>query len=332
MCFAHPPRMKVIIDRRVKNELEKGDSSPFRGDRTAFYSQTGKLVQLIFLMLAIGFSCSSLVSQTIPASQASDAGQVAVRISVASWGSRLAKPVPETTMILRPLSLPGAPQTITVKAGEVKALTVPPGRYQLTTTTPLQMDGQSYGWDLELPLTQSVNDVELSLSNAVVLNAMPQPANLPSAEVKEIQPVTPAGSSVPADEDTRVQITALLHKWVEAVKARDLDAQMSCYAPQLTTYYLRHNVPRSEIRLDKKRFFQRYPQIREIKISNLKITGSDQPEATFLKTWNFGGIGSDWRGQVTSHLSFTRASGKWVISSESERLVQVTVPFSESEP
>jgi hypothetical protein len=229
------------------------------------------------------------------------------------------------------LNVPGTPQTITVRASEVKVIKLTPGRYQLTTTAPLQVDGRSYGWDLELPLTQSTNNVELSLSNAVVLNAPPPPALAPDVSARDVKPLATATPSLPADETTRVQITALLHKWIESIKTRDLNGQMLCYAPQLTTYLQKHDVPRSEIRLDKKRFFERYPQIREIKISNLKITGSDRPEATFLKTWNFGGVKSDWRGQVISHLAFSKEHGTWVISSERERLVQITVPFSASE-
>jgi hypothetical protein len=227
------------------------------------------------------------------------------------------------------LDVPGTEQTITARSNEVSVISVTPGRYQLTTTKPLVANGRSFVWDLELPVTLAVNDVELSLSNAVVLNAPPQ-AETPATTANQVESLSP-GPSMPADESTRAEINSLLRRWIDSLEARNLDEQMSCYAPQLTTYFLKHNVPQSEIRLDKERFLARYPSIRSITISNLQVTGSDRPEATFLKRWDFGGGKSDWHGQVISHLSFTKENGRWVISAERERLVETSVPFPGSE-
>jgi hypothetical protein len=266
---------------------------------------------------------------------------VTAKIFISWVESQLPQPGPETTMILRPLNVHASEKTVTVKAGEPAVITVVPGRYQLTTTKPLDVNGKSYGWDMELPLTQPVNDVELSSWNAVVLNtpAPTVPAAVPVTKPSEpsaapdtrfTRPVTTSDTSSASDANTRAQITALLQRWTASLKSEDIDQQMSCYASELTTYFLKHNVRKPEIRRDKERFFARYPQIREIKISNLQITDTHPPEATFLKTWNFGGVESDWKGQVISHLVFTQENGRWVISSERERLVQVAVPFAGS--
>ncbi len=245
---------------------------------------------------------------------------VKLRIQL-SWSGESSRAGPlRTTVTIQPLDSNGAADMVQVREGAPTVVELPRGRYQLTTISPTVIKGQAYGWSIELPLVESINELQLSQENAVRIS----PADIANAGAISLVPEPAAGGSVRPDADTRAQISALLSRWTSSLKAHDLRAQMSCYAPQLTTYLRQHNVSRERVRQEKQSFFLRYPKIRQFDLSNLQITtAGSQPEATAVKTWSFGGGETEWRGQAIIHFTFQKVEGRWAISSEQEHL---TVP------
>lgn len=288
-----------------------------------------RVVSLIPAALLVLIAAQFLPAQNNPqlsARAAENRNQVRLRLRLLPVGSQGDETPREAAVTLQRLDAPGAPASFSVKSNALTVVTLNPGRYELTTTRPVQLNGHWYGWDIEIPVTEPTNDVTLSAENA--LQVAP-PTDTPRAE-DDLRGAPAIATSGPAlvDEQTRAAITDLLNTWTSSLKQRNLEAQMSCYAPRLTTYFLQHNVTKAEVRRDKQRFFERYPNIRELAISNVQISrASGTPEATLLKTWNFGGY-KDWKGQVVSHLTFEKQNGRWVISAERERLVQESVPFA----
>jgi hypothetical protein len=230
----------------------------------------------------------------------------------------------QTTIRLQPLDWKSEPASGNVSEDATTVVKLPPGRYQVTSMQPVPVNGNHVGWDLEVPVIEPVNKLRLSQENAVRVS----PFGVGETEQGDnaaAPSTSPSEGSV--DSGTRAQIEELLKRWTSSLQARDLETQMSCYAPRLDTYFRSHNVSREEVRQDKQRFLQRYPEIRQLSLSNVQInTRSGNPEVTALKSWDFGGR-KDWVGQVITHLTLEREDGRWVISSERERLVKDSVPF-----
>jgi hypothetical protein len=106
--------------------------------------------------------------------------RVEVRLEM-SWPTAPGSPLPLTAWVrLDPLDRPGPAPTLRVSESSITILQLAPGRYQLTTTTPLTYNQQAYGWSIELPLVSAVNHVRLSQENAVRLardNGIEQPVS-----------------------------------------------------------------------------------------------------------------------------------------------------------
>lgn len=143
------------------------------------------------------------------------------------------------------------------------------------------------------------------------------------ASVPRIAPAPPARTRTQSssDEQSEAEIRELLNRWVLAVKERDVDSLVSCYAPQLTRYFRMNNVSRRDVRRDKEDFFRRYPSIRRLDLADVQIEANgDTGQATLRKAWDFGGPIS-FAGEVAARLSFRKVDGEWVISAERERLL-----------
>ncbi|HYE25524.1 MAG TPA: nuclear transport factor 2 family protein [Clostridia bacterium] len=202
-------------------------------------------------------------------------------------------------------------------------ITLAPGRYQLLVDDPVSLGGRWYAWDLEIPVGNGSSDVVLGEVNALSMDR-PLPnrndgRTKPRSEVAPL-PSAPApqiGHSQPAPRE----LTALIDRWIASVKARDLDALMSCYAPVMDTYFLQDGVRWQAVRRDKQQFFATYSDIRRLEIANLRFERNTRGlEATFRKMWDFSGSRS-FSGEVVSRLTFRNVDGRWVIASERERLV-----------
>jgi hypothetical protein len=105
--------------------------------------------------------------------------------------------------------------------------------------------------------------------------------------------------------------------------------QMTCYTPKLATYKGQHNVSREQVRQEKERLLVRYPSNRRVSLSNVQIkTGVSQADATALKTWDFTGTETQWRGQAIIYFVFQKIGGRWMISSEWEHLTAQGQPMT----
>jgi hypothetical protein len=264
-------------------------------------------------------------------------------------------PPRSTTVNVQPLQGQGAPQTVTITEGVPTVLHLVAGRYEITSTQPVDVAGQPYGWDVEVPLLYHVNELRLSQENAVrvsdeapALEPPVESASTPAAGTSPASPNAPAPgpanaprsrTNVPATPRTtpteqaevnpavRAQIMQMLERWTSALRDHNLNEEMACYAPHLTAYFRQRDVSRDFVRRDKEQFLHRYPEVRRLALRDVRIFGtSDHPDVTAIKTWSFGGH-RDWQGQVLTHLQLANENGNWLIVSERERLVHEDVPF-----
>jgi serine/threonine protein kinase len=129
-----------------------------------------------------------------------------------------------------------------------------------------------------------------------------------------------------AKADPSVELRTALEEWVAATNIRDLNKQMTYYAPVLTTFYTKHGVPLSAVRAEKGRLFA---QINSI---NVRTTApeirfaSDGQSATmrFRKSWNTTGMQSQ-SGEVVQELIWKKFDARWKITSERDvEVIRVT--------
>jgi hypothetical protein len=219
-------------------------------------------------------------------------------------------------------------RTIEVKEGAATVIELLRGRYQITTISPVTISGQAYGWSIELPLVEPLNQVQLSQENAVRLSR----AEIAHAGESTLFPGRGVDSFTAhdsSDADTHAQISALLGKWMSSLRAGDLKMQMSCYATQLATYRGQRNVSRERVRQQKERLLLRYPSNRRVSLSNIQIkTRVSEADATALKTWAYAGTETEWRGQSTIYFVFQKINGRWMINSEWEHLTAQGTPMT----
>lgn len=80
------------------------------------------------------------------------------------------KPIPKLALQLRRLDGPAGVQPIALSTGfdGLAELGVPAGRYQLMTPQPVEFQGKSYAWDLEVRISAPEQTVELSNDNAKI--------------------------------------------------------------------------------------------------------------------------------------------------------------------
>ena len=207
-----------------------------------------------------------------------------------------------------------APQQLQLTLSSAATVRLAPGRYQLTTTTPLVIGRQAYGWNIELALFEPVNKVRLSQENAVRLAAgdIIEPAS-PRLLAAKAPTATADGTAI----DARAQLIALLHRWAASLRARNLRMQMSCYAPQLPRYLERRNVSWAQVQAQKRRLFDLYTQIRMLDLSDVDLTiDGSRAAATALMRWDFDNHEVESRGNAQVNFEFTQIGSKWVIVSE----------------
>jgi hypothetical protein len=253
---------------------------------------------------------------------------VKLRIQLSWWPASSTGGPLRTTATLQPLDSNVAARTLEVKEGTATVIELPRGRYQITTTSAVTINGQAYGWSIELPLVEPTNEVQLSQENAVRLSR----AEIANAGDLTVLPGTAVDSFTgydTSDAGSREQISALLSKWTSSLRHGDLKMQMTCYTPKLATYKGQHNVSREQVRQEKERLLVRYPSNRRVSLSNVQIkTGVSQADATALKTWDFTGTETQWRGQAIIYFVFQKIGGRWMISSEWEHLTAQGQPMT----
>ncbi len=222
------------------------------------------------------------------------------------------------TIVLAPADHTGLQQELRLSLTSDITVRVLPGRYQLTTTTPLVIDRQAYGWNVELALFDPVNVVRLSQENALRVE---KGDVIEPASTHVLSPVAApvAAADAPAGVNARAQIAAVLNRWVASFRARDLRGQMSCYAPQLARYLQQRNVSSFQLRAEKRKQIELYTQVRRFELSDIGLTlDGSHADATAVKSWDLTNHEVESRGNALVHFEFAQLGSRWVITSEWE--------------
>jgi serine/threonine protein kinase len=125
-----------------------------------------------------------------------------------------------------------------------------------------------------------------------------------------------------APGDARSELSAMLADWIAATNSRDVNRQMSFYAPTLDAFYQKREVQQADVRAEKSRLFAQISSI-DVHISNPEIRISDDGRTAmtrFHKSWNYVGAQSS-SGEVIQELGWRKTESGWKIISE--RDVQV---------
>jgi serine/threonine protein kinase len=125
-----------------------------------------------------------------------------------------------------------------------------------------------------------------------------------------------------APKDAREELSGALDEWIAATNARDLNRQMSFYAPTLNAFYQKRDISQAAVRAEKSRLFSQISSI-DVKASAPEIRVSDDGRTAtmrFHKRWDFVGAQSS-SGEVVQELGWRKTDAGWKIISE--RDVQV---------
>jgi len=109
-----------------------------------------------------------------------------------------------------------------------------------------------------------------------------------------------------------------LEDWIAATNERDIERQLSFYAPRLTAFYLTRNVSRAAVRAEKVRVFQNARTI-DVQAEAPELI-FQQGERTaimrFRKRYQIEGGGQNRRGAVVQELRWQNTPQGWKIFSE----------------
>lgn len=125
-----------------------------------------------------------------------------------------------------------------------------------------------------------------------------------------------------APRDERTELSASLEAWIAATNARDINKQMTFYAPTLNVFYQKRNVSQAAVRAEKSRLFSQISSI-DVRASAPEIRISDDGRTAtmrFHKSWTYSGAQSS-SGEVVQELEWRKTESGWKIVGE--RDVQV---------
>lgn len=116
--------------------------------------------------------------------------------------------------------------------------------------------------------------------------------------------------------DSSSEIVETVRAWIRALESRDIEITMSFYSSTVD-YYTQARAPKSVVRADKQKAFDKYKNI-QFTISDPVIAtepGSSSAEAVFDKMWVFKGE-SESAGKAKQALKFRKIDGQWLIYDE----------------
>ncbi len=117
--------------------------------------------------------------------------------------------------------------------------------------------------------------------------------------------------------DARVELRTALSQWIMATNSRDINKQMTFYAPTLLAFYTKRNTTQAAVRAEKTRLSLQANTI-DVRASEPEIQlGADRQTATmrFHKSWNFSGNKPE-SGEVIQELRWQKMDTGWKIVSE----------------
>lgn len=119
--------------------------------------------------------------------------------------------------------------------------------------------------------------------------------------------------------NTKQAVLAALNSWTAAIRARELNVELSYYAETLDVYYARRNISADFVRELHTRLFSKYATL-DMRLSNINIDVSQSgwsATAVFDKTFNFQGE-KNYSGAVQSRFDWTKINGVWRITGEQD--------------
>lgn len=140
----------------------------------------------------------------------------------------------------------------------------------------------------------------------------PTPAQNSPAENAPTR-ATETASALPAD------LSGFLDQWRRTLIDRDLDAQVALYAPAVGRFFNKRNVSRDDVRSEKKRFLNRYPEFVKYDVSDIRVESMENDRAvlTFRKEWDARGR-NRFAGAERQRLTLVRDGRNWQIVGEEE--------------
>lgn len=121
------------------------------------------------------------------------------------------------------------------------------------------------------------------------------------------------------EESSEVGIQGLLGSYLSAERSRNPQLLANCFAPEVDTFYLHHNVSRDDVLHEFQRIFGVYSDVQMIAISRITFVNvtESMATATFDKEWDFRGAKSS-AGSEREEMIFRKIDGSWRIVSERE--------------
>jgi serine/threonine protein kinase len=148
--------------------------------------------------------------------------------------------------------------------------------------------------------------------------ALPSPRSAESP-----MPLDTSNGAAPNDSQKKpasvpqVELRSKLDDWIAATNGRDIDKQMTFYAPTLSVFYLKHNATLASVRAEKTSLLSQADSV-DVRATEPEIKlDPDGQTATmrFRKSWNFNGRRPE-SGEVIQELQWRKTASGWKIVSE----------------
>ncbi|MGI8639508.1 MAG: protein kinase domain-containing protein [Pyrinomonadaceae bacterium] len=157
---------------------------------------------------------------------------------------------------------------------------------------------------------------EMSAKQNAPLEKIPAPEK-PVPLIAELDNQNQAGEVTP-EGSPQAELNTTLDKWITATNARDVDGQMSYYAPRVDAYYRTRNTSQNAVRTDKIRAFERATSV-DIKTDKPEITVSPNGRSAkmrFRKKYVIKEGQRSRNGEVIQELQWVKSDSGWRIVSE----------------
>ena len=237
--------------------------------------------------------------------------------------ARTLSPTPRESAPPQPTSRGGAPSrssSLVVYAGILLAVVIGLGALLLTRWRSAAPPTSQTSTSNEHPAAAAASGVApAETSAAPPTDAADTPAATQGGQAPLNQPSTPpvleASESTEADRRT---LRGALGGWIAATNARDINRQMTFYAPTLSSYYLGNNFSRAAVRQDKADTFAQASLVKiTISEPSLNIARDGRSAVMrFRKHYVIDSGGQRRDGEVLQELVWSKTSGGWKITSE----------------
>lgn len=179
----------------------------------------------------------------------------------------------------------------------------------------LEVTRRIYAEQLTEPVV--IRTVYNRISADVEWNKSGDIAGLPPERSSGGERLMPGARSL-AGNDEAAKLRGSLDDWIGATNGRDIENQMTFYAPRLDAYYLTRNTPREAVRSEKRRVFSTAKSI-DIRADDPEIIFQDSGRTAvmrFRKKYRVADKKKIRSGEVVQELRWRRTNDGWRIYSE----------------